>query len=209
MVKLSPRDFIELTGAGAAVLGMGIVEYVCAVDKTDEKESRMERKIEVLHVSMTINVDFESFTKTLEQCLGRFESSLLEGLDTDPGAVKERIKKAAGGEDLMLFSIRDHGKLLNILGCPQKAKQYVLGNPLIAATMTRHDIRAGLYAPLRMLVYGADDQSTRIEFDRPSSLFEQFDNPDIMTVARSLDTKLLNLISKTELLVKESSPDRR
>ena len=70
--------------------------------------------------------------------------------------------------------------------------------------MTRRDIRAGLYAPLRVLVYEADDESTRIEFDQPSSLFRQFDNPDVTTVARSLDTKLANLIKKTERSAKES-----
>ncbi len=129
MVRLSRRDFIELTGAGAVVLGMGTVENVCAVEKTDEKEPRMGRKIEVRHVSLAINVDFESFTKTLEQSLRPFGSSLLEDLDTDPGAVKERIKKAAGRDDLMLFAVRDHGKLLNIFGSPQKAKQYVSRKP--------------------------------------------------------------------------------
>jgi uncharacterized protein (DUF302 family) len=98
----------------------------------------------------------------------------------------------------MLFNVQEHGKLLNIVGSPRKAKQYVLGNPLIAVTLTRHDIRAALYAPLRVLVYEADDQSTRIEFDQPSSLFGQFDNPDVTTVARSLDTKLTNLIKKAE-----------
>jgi uncharacterized protein (DUF302 family) len=104
----------------------------------------------------------------------------------------------------MLFNVQEHGKLLNIVGSPRKAKQYVLGNPLIAVTMTRCDIRAGLYAPLRVLVYEADDRSTRIEFDQPSSLFGQFNNPDVMIVAKSLDTKLANLIKKVERLAKES-----
>ena len=207
MLKLSRRGFIELTGTVAVVLGMGIGECVCAIETT-YKEPRMERKIEVRHVSLTINVDFDSFTNTLEQSLGRFESSLLEGLDTDPRSTEERIKKAAGGDDLMLFAVRDHGKLLNLFGSPKKAKRYDLGNPLIAATMTLHDIRSGLYAPLRMLVYGADDQSTRIEFDLPSSLFEQFENQDITTVARSLDTKLLNLIKKVELMARATRPDQ-
>jgi len=68
--------------------------------------------------------------------------------------------------------------------------------------MTRHDIRAGLYAPLRVFVYEADDRSTRIEYDRPSSLFGQFNNPEVTTVARSLDEKLANLIKKAERLAR-------
>jgi uncharacterized protein (DUF302 family) len=167
----------------------------------------MKRNTEVGHVSLKIQADFEYFTQTFEKSLGRFQDDLVGDLEIDPRSVEERLKKAAGEEGLMLFNIRDHGKLLNIFGAPKKARQYVLGNPLIAAEMTRHDIRAGLYAPLRMLVFEADDQSTRIEYDQPSSLFGQFNNPDVTTVARSLDTKLANLIKKVELLVKESQSD--
>jgi uncharacterized protein (DUF302 family) len=104
----------------------------------------------------------------------------------------------------MLLDIQDHGKLLNIAGAPKKAKQYVLGNPLIAITMTRHDIRAGLYAPLRVFVYESEDHSTRVEFDQPSSLFGQFNNPEITSVAQSLDRKLANVIKKAKLLTEET-----
>ncbi len=164
----------------------------------------MERTIEVRHVSLEIDADFESFTRILEESLGRFDYSLYKDLDTDPQSVEKRLKALAGEEGLMLFSIQEHGKLLKIVGAPRKAKQYLLGNPLIAVMMTRHDIRAGLYAPLRVLVYEADDRSTRIEFDQPSSLFGQFNNQEVTTVARSLDTKLANLIKKSEGLAKAS-----
>ena len=164
----------------------------------------MERAIEVRHVSLEMSVDFERLTRALEQSLGRFDDVLLEEIETDPRSVEERLKEAAGEEGLMLFNIQDHGKLLNLFGTPKKARQYVLGNPLIAAMMTRHDIRAGLYAPLRLFVYEADDRSTRIEFDQPSSLFGQFNNPEVTAVARSLDAKLASLIKKAELLVTEA-----
>jgi uncharacterized protein (DUF302 family) len=163
----------------------------------------MERTIEVRHVSMEVNADFERFTQNLERSLSRFDPSLYKGLETDPLSVQKRLEKAAG-EGLMLFNIREHGKLLNIVGAPRKAKQYVLGNPLVAIRMTRHDIRAGLYAPLRILVYEADDRVTRVEFDLPSSLFGQFDNPEVTAVARSLDIKLASLIEKAGLSAKEA-----
>ena len=160
----------------------------------------MERTIEVQHVSVEMNVDFERFTVGLERSLGRFDEALLKELETNPGLVEERIKAAAGEDGLMLFNIQDHGKLLNLFVMPKKARQYVLGNPLIAVMMTRHDIRAGLYAPLRLFVYETDDHTTRIEFDKPSSLFGQFNNPEVTVVAQSLDAKLASLIEKAELL---------
>lgn len=68
----------------------------------------------------------------------------------------------------MLFSIQDHGSLLNLFGTPKKAKQCVIGNPFISAMMTRHDIRAGLYTTLRLFVYETEERTTRIEVDKPS-----------------------------------------
>lgn len=163
----------------------------------------MEREIQVRHVSVEVNADFESFTQTLEQSLGWFDYSLYKDLESDPQSVEKRLAALAGEEGLMLFGIQEHGKLLNIVGAARKAKQYLLGNPLIAITMTRHEIRAALYAPLRMLVYQADDRSTRVEFDQPSSLFGQFNNPEVTAVARSLDVKLTNLIKKSEQRAQE------
>ena len=161
----------------------------------------MEHAIEVRHVSLELYVEFDDFTQMLEQSLGRFDDVLLKGVETDPGPVEERLVEAAGENGLMLFNVQDHGRLLSIYGTPKKAKQLVLGNPLIAATMTRHDIRSGLYAPLRLFVYEAEDGSTRIEYDQPSSLFGQFDNPEVTAVAQSLDAKLASLISKVKHLV--------
>jgi uncharacterized protein (DUF302 family) len=161
----------------------------------------MEHAIEVRHVSLELYADFDDFTQILEQSLGRFDDTLLKGMETDPRPVEERLMEAAGEEGLMLFNVQDHGRLLGIYGTPKKAKQFVLGNPLIAATMTRHDIRAGLYAPLRLFVYEAENRSTRVEYDQPSSLFGQFDNPEVTAVARLLDAKLASLINKAEHLV--------
>jgi len=160
----------------------------------------MERTIEVRHISIEVNADYEGFTQNLERALGSFDPSLYDDLETDPSSVKKRLEKAVGEEGLMLFIIREHGKLLNILGAPRKAKQYVLGNPLIAIEMTRHDIRAGLYAPLRIFVYEADDHSTWVEYDKPSTLFGQFNDPEITAIAQSLDVKLENLIRKAEMV---------
>jgi len=163
-----------------------------------------EHTIEIRHVSMNIEADFESFTRNLEMSLFRYDESLQMDMENAPARGKERLEKAAQGENLMLFNIYDHGKILNTVGAPRKARQYVVGNPLVAARMTQYDIRAALYAPLRILVYKADDHATRVEYDLPSSLFGQFDNPEVTTVALSLDAKLARLIEKAGLAAKEA-----
>ena len=74
--------------------------------------------------------------------------------------------------------------------------QYLVGNPLFAMQMTQHDIRAGLYAPLRVFIYENEDGKTSVEYDKPSSLFGQFGNAKVTEVATMLDRKLEQLVAK-------------
>jgi uncharacterized protein (DUF302 family) len=61
--------------------------------------------------------------------------------------------------------------------------------------MTQHDIRASLYAPLRILLYENDEGKTCVEYDKPSSLFGQFGNDRITPTATMLDRKLEALVA--------------
>ena len=73
--------------------------------------------------------------------------------------------------------------------------QYVVGNPLFALQMTRHDVRAGLYAPLRLFVYETEDGRVFVEHDLPSSLFGQFRHDHVTPAAQMLDRKMEELIA--------------
>ena len=101
----------------------------------------------------------------------------------------------AGPSGFMLFGTQNHGALLRLAGQKKKAVQYVVGNPLFALQMTQHDIRASLYAPLRVLVYEDGQGKTCVEYDRPSSLFGQFGNDRIAPTAAMLDNKLEALVA--------------
>jgi uncharacterized protein (DUF302 family) len=81
-------------------------------------------------------------------------------------------------------------------GQKKKALQYLVGNPLFAVQMTQHDIRASLYAPLRVLLYENEQGATCVEYDKPSSLFGQFGNAKITDVATTLDRKMEQLVAK-------------
>src|SRR5262245_4076110 len=113
----------------------------------------------------------------------------------DTEAAKAKIGAMAGPSGFMLFGTNDHGALLRLVGQKRKAVQYVVGNPLFALQMTRHDIRASLYAPLRVLLYENEEGKTCVEYDRPSSLFAQFGNDRITPTAAMLDRKLGALVS--------------
>jgi len=62
--------------------------------------------------------------------------------------------------------------------------------------MTQHDIRASLYAPLRVLLYENGEGKTCVEYDRPSSLFGQFGKANVTEVAAMLERKLERLVDE-------------
>ena len=119
--------------------------------------------------------------------MGKFDPAVYEELrgGSDPEAVRTRLEEMVGPSGFMLFRISDHGALLRLVGQNRKAIQYLLGNPPFAIRMTQHDIRTGLYAPLRVLVYEDEAGKTCVEYDRPSSLFGQFENVSV-TAGHSL-----------------------
>src|SRR5438128_1719025 len=105
------------------------------------------------------------------------------------------MEAMAGPSGFMLFSTNDHGALLRLAGQKRKAVQYVVGNPLFALQMTQHDIRASLYAPLRVLLYENEQGKTCVKYDKPSSQFGQFGNAKVTEVAKMLDQKLERLVA--------------
>src|SRR5207237_9575353 len=86
----------------------------------------------------------------------------------DTEEAKAKIAGMAGPSGFMLFGTNDHGALLRLAGQKRKAIQYGVGNPLIALQMTQHDIRASLYAPLRVLLYENEKGKNCLELYRPS-----------------------------------------
>jgi uncharacterized protein (DUF302 family) len=155
-------------------------------------------RITVDHVRWVGDKPFDQVTKSLEKQLGRFDPEVYKALAAgeDPEKVRPRIEAMAGPSGFMLFRTSDHGALLRLAGQEKKALQYLLGNPLIAVQMTRHDVRASLYAPLRVLVYENEQGKTCVEYDKPSSLFGQFGNAKVTEVATMLDRKLEQLVTR-------------
>ena len=130
--------------------------------------------------------------------MGKFDSAVYEQLreKADPEAVRARLERMAGPSGFMLFGTQNHGALLRLARQQRKAVQYVVGNPLFALQMTQHDIRASLYAPLRVLLYENGEGKTCVEYDRPSSLFGQFGKANVTEVAAMLERKLEQLVAE-------------
>ncbi len=154
-------------------------------------------EVKVQHRSLLIERGYEKFTARLERILGRFVASKLKGLTPDDAM--EALKSMEGEQGFMIIQIFDHGADLLMVGQRRKAKQYLIGNPLLAIQVNRYDIRAALYAPLRVLVFESEPGRTVVEFDQPSTLFGQFGRNEVTDVGVEDDGKLERIIARAAM----------
>jgi uncharacterized protein (DUF302 family) len=111
----------------------------------------------------------------------------------DWGSFATEITRHLGSSEFMLMHLIDHGEWLATAGINRKALRAILGNPLIAITMLRHDLTAGLFAPVELLILEEDDNRSSVTYIRPSSLMVIDDNPPLQAAALVLDEKLAAL----------------
>jgi len=156
----------------------------------------MEKRINVIHCSVRITAGFDNFTANLEVLAGRIGKEDFEYIALHPNKAKGHLETLGGFEDLIIFGIQEHGQLLKLAGQKINARQYIIGNPLIALSMTRVDVRAALYAPLRILIYEESEHELIVEYDKPSSLFGQFNNEQVTAIGKQLDIKLIKLLDE-------------
>jgi hypothetical protein len=58
------------------------------------------------------------------------------------------------------------------------------------------DVRAALYAPIRVVLYENDAGHGVFEYDQPSTTFGQFGDEQVTAVARGLDSALTRALTK-------------
>ena len=149
------------------------------------------------HATVVVAIEFEKFISTFESLLGKYDPIVGAQIRKDPQVADRMLQAMEGEQNLMIFWRLNHGGLFSLIGQSCNAMRYTIGNPRIALQMTRHDIRAALYVPFNILVIENDGGSVRVEYDLPSSLLGQFDNPDILQIATQLDQKIKGLLEAT------------
>ncbi|MBX7453493.1 DUF302 domain-containing protein [Mycolicibacterium sp. 3033] len=115
--------------------------------------------------------------------------------DGDWEAYRRRVEPYVGPSGFMLFALLDHGAWITKAGIDRKVLRVILGNPLIAITMLRHDQTAGLFVPVEVLILDEDGASS-LTYIRPSSLMLVDDNAELRAAATALDDKLAALAAK-------------
>ena len=154
---------------------------------------------------------FDEVLLNLRKLVGTATSQKVNKLES-AGGTREQFEKAiqsqVGESGFMLFLEIDHGEWLPLFGIQRKVVRWVLGNPLLAITMIRHDITAGLFAPVELLLFDNEsgDGSTVI-YDLPSSLMAIERNPALRDAAQELDRKLQTLVSRVTGVELDRTPE--
>ena len=146
------------------------------------------RPIKVDHITIKSTRPVAEVRQKLETNVPKLDVRIVEALRKGDQAWTADYEQ--NGPKLSIFSQRDHGSLLEIFGRPRNAIQSDIGNPLTASTMTRHRLAAGLYAPLRVVLYEDDHGRAVFEYDRPSSFFGQYGDEHVTEVGEYLDATL-------------------
>ena len=136
--------------------------------------------------------------KDLETRLGRLDDDIRAKLKAgDVDALHAALVKAAGKDGLVIHYVGVHGDWLILKGARGNVTEYFVGNILSAVEMTSANPAAGLYAPLRIVVYASPKGGSVIEYDRPSTQLNQYHDADIDNMGRSLDERLDRLVAST------------
>jgi hypothetical protein len=114
----------------------------------------------------------------------------------DWGSFAAEITRHLGASEFMLMHLIHHGEWLATAGINRKALRAILGNPLVSVTILRHDLTAGLFAPVELLLLEEDDNRSSLTYIKPSSLMVVDDNPPLRAAALALDEKLAALAAR-------------
>jgi uncharacterized protein (DUF302 family) len=164
-----------------------------------DQQRAVTRAYSVTQSEWTIEASYAAFTIAFEALLGRMDAQTFGDLPSlSPKEARAKLESVVGPLDFVLFQKIDHGAIVTSLYQRNaRAMTYVFGNALIAVEMTKHDLRAGLHVPLRLIVEEVAPGRVRVTYDLPSSLIARLQMPAADAVAHDLDSKVERLLVAT------------
>jgi uncharacterized protein (DUF302 family) len=156
-----------------------------------------ETRFEGVRVRFDSDKSYDDVVEALFADIGH-DPVLINSIATDFDSwddFEREVQSHVGPSGFMLFGTFDHGAWITKTGIDKKALRIVLGNPLIAITMIKHDVTAGLFAPVEVFVTDEPGGSA-LSYVVPSSLMVVEPNEPLRAAALELDAKLAALAEK-------------
>jgi hypothetical protein len=151
---------------------------------------------EMTRVDIATGVPFDQFVAALEKAAPPVDRAAFAKIAESGGDWDDVLAAAAKNapNELMVYAKIDATELFGLAGHRTRAIEYLIGNHVIAETMFRHDAKALLYAPLRMLVYTDADGIAIFTMDQPGPAFGSLGIDEVSKVGEGLDRKVVNLL---------------
>jgi len=162
--------------------------------------TRHEEYYQVTRVTRCIPKPFDHVRSRIESSLKPSAQAGLSVLNhtSSKESFEDYVKSVVGQHDFMPFWQADHSSWIHLYDVHNKhALRLVFGNPLIAITMIKQDIRAGLFVPIEAYIIEREDGSgTDIIYMKPSTLIAGSDDSsqNLKAAAEALDAKLEKLL---------------
>lgn len=148
----------------------------------------------VQHVTVSSSKAYPAVIADIESNLSRLDDRFRQmAKEKRTDELQTELQKAAGKYGLMIHYTGSFTNWLALKGVQKRGTEYFTGNILTAVEMTNQNMGAGLYAPLRIMVYENAQGGTTIEYDKPSTLLSQYHSAAIDVQGRSLDERLAKL----------------
>jgi Domain of unknown function DUF302 len=127
----------------------------------------------------------------------------------DRATFESTVGSQIGPHGFALFYTVDHSRWIQFYPSSDAPKgphhgrglvRFIFGNPLIAITMIREDVEAGLYVPIEMLLIETEEGGAKCVAQLPSGLIAGHEaatsNDGLVKAVAELDRKLLGLIEE-------------
>lgn len=147
-------------------------------------------------VDISTGMAFDDFRSRLERAAPAFDVQPFERIIETGGAWADvqSALEAMAPHQLTRYATIDTTAMMTLAGNTTKAVEYLMGNHVIAESMFRHDPRALLYAPLRVLMFSDAEGNAVFSLDRPSMAFGSLGIDEVTRIGLGLDDKVAALL---------------
>lgn len=167
--------------------------------------NRIEDTFTGRRVTIKTTRSFDEVTSRLYASVGTLAdagwpsiTAYLEGPSPTKEGFAALSKQYIGPELFMLFWEIDHSLWTPLYGIApgRRIKRFVLGNPMSAATVLKHELKAGLAAPTEILILeGESGVDTEVVFQLFSTLAAGVErDEELVKASLNLDDKIQHLV---------------